>query len=101
LNIAGKKPWEIQHVDTMELWRFGDYKNFTPLNLLASIFNIPSPKDDMNGSDVWSVYWCDKNMKRIVEYCQKDVITIVRLILAMKGAEQLEDDRIVFEINNS
>ncbi len=98
LNIAGKKPWEIQHLDTMELWRFGDYKNFTPLNLLASIFNIPNPKVDMDGSRVWSVYWVERNIERIVNYCQKDVITIVRLLLAMKGADLLEDESIVFEV---
>jgi len=98
LNIAGKKPWEIQHLDTMELWRFGDYKNFTPLSLLASIFNIPSPKEDMDGSIVWRVYWVEKDIERIVNYCQKDVITIVRLLLAMRGAEPLEDESIVFEI---
>ena len=97
LNIAGRKPWEIQHLDTMELWRFGDYKSFTPLKLLASIFNIPSPKEDMDGSIVWSVYWVEQDIERIVNYCQKDVITIVRLLLAMKGVEQLEDANIIFE----
>lgn len=98
LNIAGKKPWEIQHLDTMDLWRFGDYKSFTPLNLLASIFNIPSPKEDIDGSIVWSVYWVERDIERIVNYCQKDVITTVRLLLSMKGAELLADESIVFEI---
>ena len=94
LNTAGKKPWEINHLDTMELWRFGDYKNFTALNLLAHIFGIPSPKDDMDGSQVWKVYWEEKNMERIVTYCQKDVLTIAHIILKMKGEELLQDNEI-------
>ena len=65
LDISGKKPWEVLHLDTMELWKFGDYKNFTPLNLLAHLFGIPSPKDDIDGSQVWSVYWNEKNLPRI------------------------------------
>lgn len=94
LNTAGKKPWEINHLDTMELWRFGDYKNFTALNLLAHIFGIPSPKDDMDGSQVWKVYWEEKNMERIVTYCQKDVLTIAHIILKMKGEELLQEQEI-------
>ena len=35
LDIAGKKPWEVNHLDTMELWRFGDYKNYTSIKLLS------------------------------------------------------------------
>ncbi|MBL4655681.1 MAG: 3'-5' exonuclease [Bacteroidia bacterium] len=85
LNIAGKKPWEISHLDTMELWKFGDYKNYTSLNLLANIFQIPTPKDDIDGSDVSRVYWEEKDLKRIVEYCQKDVITVAQLLLKFKG----------------
>src|SRR5476651_1767222 len=73
LNIAGKKPWEINHLDTMELWKFGDYKSFTSLNLLAAIFGIQTPKDDIDGSDVARVYWEERNLERIVTYCQKDV----------------------------
>ena len=76
LNIAGKKPWEVNHLDTMELWKFGDYKNYTSLNLLANIFNIPTPKDDIAGSDVARVFWEDNDLDRIATYCQKDVITV-------------------------
>lgn len=94
LDIAGKKPWDVQHLDTMELWRFGDYKNYTPLALLAHIFGIPSPKEDMDGSQVWKVYWQEKNLKRIAEYCQKDVITIVQLFLLFKNEEILMDKQI-------
>jgi DNA polymerase elongation subunit (family B) len=85
LNIAGKKPWEIKHLDTMELWKFGDYKNYTSLSLLASVFNIPTPKDDIDGSDVARVYWEEKNMERITTYCEKDVLTVAQLFLRYKG----------------
>ncbi|MBS1764005.1 MAG: 3'-5' exonuclease [Bacteroidetes bacterium] len=95
LDIAGKKPWDVQHLDTMELWRFGDYKNYTPLALLAHIFGIPSPKEDMDGSQVWKVYWQEKNLKRIAEYCQKDVITIVQLMLAFRNEKPLADEDVV------
>ncbi|MBN8695358.1 MAG: 3'-5' exonuclease [Bacteroidetes bacterium] len=95
LNIAGKKPWEVQHLDTMELWKFGDYKSFTSLNLLAHIFNIPTPKDDIDGSDVARVYWEEKDIKRIVTYCQKDVLTVARLLLRFMGEQQIEDKNVV------
>lgn len=78
----------------MEMWRFGDYKNFTPLNLMAHVFGIPSPKDDIDGSKVWQVYWEEKNLQRIVTYCQKDVLTIAQIVLKMKGEELLTDSEI-------
>jgi len=96
LNISGKKPWEINHIDTMELWKFGDYKNYTSLNLLAAIFNIPTPKDDINGSDVARVYWEYQDIKRIVNYCQKDVITVAQLLLKFKGLSPIKNKNIVF-----
>ncbi|MDA3866121.1 MAG: 3'-5' exonuclease [Salinivirgaceae bacterium] len=79
LQIAGKKPWEINHLDTMELWKFGDYKNYTSLALLTHVFNIPTPKDDIQGSDVYEIYWQKNDLKRIVIYCQKDVVAIIQL----------------------
>jgi 3'-5' exonuclease len=81
LRIAGRKPWEVRHLDTLELWKFGDYKNYTSLKLLAKVLGIPSPKDDIDGSMVNEVYWVDKNVDRIVEYCQKDVITLTQVLL--------------------
>jgi uncharacterized protein YprB with RNaseH-like and TPR domain len=96
LNIAGKKPWEINHIDTMELWKFGDYKSFTSLNLLAAIFNIPTPKDDIDGSDVARIYWEEKDLKRIVTYCQKDVLTVAQLLLRFKGEQLIDNKNIVF-----
>ena len=91
LDLAGKKPWEISHIDTMELWKFGDFKNYTPLNLLAHAFGIPTPKDDIDGSDVWRVYWEENDLERIKTYCQKDVLTVAQLVLRFRG-EQLVDE---------
>lgn len=94
LDLSGKKPWEVQHIDTMQLWKFGDIKSFTSLKLLAAIFNIPTPKDDIDGSDVARVYWKEKNLPRIVTYCQKDVITVAQLMLRFKGLPQLKEEDI-------
>ena len=85
LDSAGKKPWEVHHLDTMELWKFGDYKSYTSLLLLATILGIQTPKDDIDGSMVWGVYWKEKNLGRIVNYCQKDVLTVAQIILRFKG----------------
>jgi uncharacterized protein YprB with RNaseH-like and TPR domain len=90
LDFAGKKPWEIPHLDTMELWKFGDYKAYTSLNLLAAIFKIPTPKDDIDGSMVYEVYWKQKDLERIVRYCRKDVLTVAQLFLRYKGEPLLE-----------
>ena len=80
LNIQGKKPWEIAHIDTMELWKFGDYKNFTSLDLLTELFDIPTPKDDINGADVARVYYEEDDLIRIMLYCQKDVVALMQLL---------------------
>lgn len=96
LQIQGKKPWEIQHLDTMELWKFGDYKNYTSLNLLAHVFNIPSPKDDMDGSMVSKVYYEEKNLKKIDTYCMKDVITLARVYGRFVAADELKEENIVY-----
>jgi 3'-5' exonuclease len=92
LNHAGKKPWEVPHLDTMELWRFGDYKSYTSLELLASVFNIPTPKDDIKGSDVAKVYWMEDDIDRIARYCEKDVITIARLFICYCGEPVFGDN---------
>ncbi len=85
LNYAGKKPWEVPHLDTLQLWKFGDYKHYTSLELLAAVFGITSPKESTDGSMIHSIYWKDKDIQRIVEYCQKDVITVARLLLRFCG----------------
>ena len=83
LTISGKKPWEVNHLDTMELWKFGDYKNYTSLNLLAHALGIATPKDDIDGSMVGSIYWNTQDLSRIVHYCQKDVITVAQVYLRL------------------
>lgn len=95
LNLFGKKPWEIPHLDTMEMWKFGDYKHFTSLQLLTSILGIPSPKDDIDGSDVARVYYQEKDLPRIVDYCEKDTITLAQLLLRFNNDELLSEDQIV------
>lgn len=95
LDTRGKKPWEVQHLDTLDLWRFGDYKNYTSLALLAQIFGIPTPKDDIDGSKVAQVYWKEHNLQRIVTYCQKDVITIVQLFRKYRCEDLIPTENIV------
>ncbi len=96
LNLYGKKPWEIYHLDTLELWKFGDYKHYTSLKLLTSIFGIPSPKDDIDGSQVAQVYYKEKNLKRIVDYCEKDTIAVAQVFLKFKRDELLVTDEIKY-----
>jgi uncharacterized protein YprB with RNaseH-like and TPR domain len=94
LNISGKKPWEVNHYDTLELWKFGDFKSFTSLNLLAHTLGIQTPKDDIDGSMVWEVYWKEKNLQRIVTYCQKDVVTVAQILLRMNGEPLIKEENI-------
>ena len=94
LEISGKKPWEINHLDTMELWKFGDYKSYTSLSLLTAIFNIPTPKDDIDGSMVGHVYWVENDLERIAIYCQKDVIATAQLLRRYRGEELITDDHV-------
>ena len=94
LNLIGKKPWEVPHLDTMELWKFGDYKHYTSLKLLAHILEIPSPKDDINGADVARVYYEEKDVERIARYCEKDVITVAQIFLRLRGENSLEEHEI-------
>lgn len=96
LDIAGKKPWQIKHLDTMELWKFGDYKHYTSLDLLTAIFNIPSPKSDIDGSQVNAVYWKESDVKRIAEYCQNDVLAIAQLMNAYQGKALWKDSDLEF-----
>lgn len=91
LDLAGKKPWEVPHIDTMELWKFGDFKSFTSLNLLAHLFGIPTPKDDIDGSKVGAVYYQENDLERIARYCIKDVVTLVQLFLRFRGDHTLNE----------
>lgn len=96
LNLFGKKPWEIPHLDTLELWKFGDYKHYTSLKLLTHILNIPSPKDDIDGSQVAQVYYQEKNLKRIVNYCQKDMIAVAQILLRLRNDTLLNTNEILY-----
>jgi len=95
LNLFGKKPWEIPHLDTLELWKFGDYKHFTSLKLLTHILKIPSPKDDIDGSQVCQVYYKEKDIERIVVYCEKDTVAVAQLLLRFFNYPLLESDKII------
>lgn len=91
LDTAGKKPWEIQHLDTMELWKFGDYKSYTSLNVLAKCFGIPSPKEDLDGSLVGPIYWQHKDLERIANYCKKDIITTAQIFMKYKQMDVIPE----------
>ena len=95
LNLFGKKPWEIPHLDTLELWKFGDYKHFTSLKLLTKILGIPSPKGDIDGSQVAQVYYVEKDIDRIVTYCEKDTIAVAQLFLRFRREDLLIEEEIL------
>lgn len=97
LDTSGKKPWETTHLDTMEMWKFGDFKNHTSLNLLAALFNVPTPKDDIDGSMVHKVYYEEKNLERIVTYCQKDVLTVVQILKKFRGEDLISEDQVLIQ----
>ena len=94
LDLSGKKRWEIPHLDTMELWKFGDYKNYTSLNLLAHSLNIPTPKDDIDGSMIRDVYWIQHDLPRIIHYCQKDVFTVAQVYLRLNNESPILPENI-------
>lgn len=96
LRIQGLKPWEVKHIDTLDLWKFGDYKHYTSLNLLAHVFGIPSPKDTMDGSMVAKAYYEEKALKKIADYCIKDVVTLARVYRRFTGGGELNEDQINF-----
>lgn len=96
LDIAGKKPWEVKYLlDTLEMWKFGDYKHYTSLKLLAAVFGFPSPKDDIDGSNVGRVFWEEDDLERIAVYCEKDVLAVVQLMLKYKRQPILEGEQII------
>jgi len=95
LQVFGKKPWETSFCDTMELWRFGDYKHYTSLDLLTHVLKIPSPKNDIKGKDVSRVYYEDNNLRRITEYCERDVIAVAQILLKYAGKNMLDNNKII------
>lgn len=92
LDMQGKKPWDINHIDTLDLWKFGDYKNYTSLDLLTHLFDIPTPKDDIDGSQVARVYYEEKDLNRIVTYCDKDVLSVARLYMKFRMMPGISDE---------
>ena len=95
LNLFGKKPWEVPHLDTLELWKFGDYKTFTSLKLMAHVLGIPSPKDDIDGSEVRDVFYEENDIGRIIIYCEKDTVTVAQIILRLRNEPLLSEDEII------
>lgn len=95
LNLFGKKPWEIPHLDTLELWKFGDYKHYTSLKLMCKVLGIPSPKGDIDGSQVGQVYYVDKDIDRIITYCEKDTIAVAQIFLRLRQESLLIEDEII------
>ncbi len=95
LNLFGKKPWEIPHLDTLELWKFGDYKHYTSLKLLTKILGIPTPKDDIDGSQVAHTFYVEKDIDRIVTYCEKDTIAVAQIFLRLRREDLLIEEEIV------
>lgn len=96
LNLFGKKPWQIPHLDTLDLWKFGDYKHFTSLKLLTNVLGVPSPKDDIDGSEIYSVYYNDNDLPRIIDYCQKDTIAVAQILLRLRGETLLGEHEITY-----
>ncbi len=96
LNLFGKKPWEVAHLDTLELWKFGDYKHYTSLKLLANILGVPSPKQDIDGSDVARVYYEENDLEKIVKYCERDTIAVAQLLLRYNNLDILQDDEVTY-----
>ncbi len=95
LNLFGKKPWEVPHLDTLELWKFGDYKTFTSLKLMAHVLGIPSPKNDIDGSQVRDVFYEENGMDRIIKYCEKDTITVAQVFLRLRNEVALTEEEIL------
>jgi predicted PolB exonuclease-like 3'-5' exonuclease len=94
LDVGGLKPWEVGFLDTMQMWSFGDRKNFTSLALLTHLLGIPTPKDDISGADVARVYYEEKDVERIATYCRKDVVATVQLYLRLRGLPGVDAQRI-------
>ena len=95
LNLFGKKPWGVPHLDTLELWKFGDYKTFTSLSLMAHVLGIQSPKDDISGEQVRDVFYKEKDIDRIVAYCEKDTVTVAQIILKLRNQDLLNASEVL------
>lgn len=94
LDFQNKKPWDVQMIDTLQFWKFGDYKHYVSLDTLTTIFNVPSPKEEIDGSQVGKVYWIENNLEKIVAYCQRDVEAVAQLFLKLNQNELLSPSQI-------
>ena len=94
LDNAGRKPWEVKLLDTLDLWKFGDYKSYTSLDLLTTTLKIPSPKDDIDGSMVAGIYHNEHDIRRIAKYCEKDVLAVARVLFRFMNLSEIEEDKI-------
>jgi len=96
LNLFGEKPWEVPHLDTLELWKFGDYKHYTSLKLMTNVLGIPSPKDDIDGSEIYRVFYEDNDIERIISYCEKDTLAVAQILLRLRGDDLLNKNEIAY-----
>lgn len=97
LDNSGKKPWEVNHIDTLDLWKFGDYKAYSSLNLLANVFGLPSPKQELDGSKVGTTYWDKHDLAIITKYCCADVVTLANVYLCLKGLDPFDETIVVYK----
>ncbi|MBL7766232.1 MAG: ribonuclease H-like domain-containing protein [Chitinophagaceae bacterium] len=95
-DLQNKKPWENPMLDTLQYWKFGEYKNFTSVDLLSAVLDIESPKGDIDGSDVAGVYWKDNALDRIVSYCGRDVVTVAQVLMRLNGMKLIDEQSIIF-----
>jgi len=95
-ELQTKKPWEIPLLDTLQLWKFGDYKHYTSLDLMATVLDIETPKSDISGADVARVYYKEKDIERIKTYCEKDVLTTVQVYRRLNQKELLPSSVVEF-----
>ncbi len=94
LDVSSKKPWQTPYLDTLELWKFGDRKHYSKLDLLAHVFDLPTSKDDIDGSQVFDIFYVQKDLDRIAVYCEKDVILTCQLYLKMNSLPILNENQI-------
>ncbi len=96
LQLQGKKPWEVVHLDTMELWKFGDRKAYTSLELLTEILGIGEAKSNLSGDKVNETYYKEGNLMVIEEYCKEDVVLVAQLFLRFNFQKKIEPSNIFY-----
>lgn len=89
-DIAHLKPWETQVIDTLTLWKGQSYYSASLINITTA-FGLPSPKDEMDGSEVNEAFHSGK-LDEIATYCEKDVFALANVVLKMRGDKPVELD---------